>query len=91
MVSIFICRKFPFFVIFIFLFLDYDNYDNYNEYDNYNSGHEEYDPDMVKKEEPDEESANGSHFNSSYYAKPERPAGGGDDFNENGQTDNYDD
>lgn len=69
-----------------FLFVDYDNYDNYNEYDNYNSAHEEYDPDMVKKEEPDEESANGSRYSNSYYAKPER-----DDFNENGQTDNYDD
>ncbi|XP_025418400.1 U1 small nuclear ribonucleoprotein 70 kDa-like [Sipha flava] len=65
---------------------DYDNYDNYNEYDNYNSAHEEYDPDMVKKEEPDEDNANGSRYSSSYYTKPER----GEDFNENGQTDNYD-
>jgi len=40
---------------------------------------------MVKKEDPDEEPANGNRFNSSYYAKSER----GDDFNENGQTDNY--
>lgn len=69
-----------------FFLIDYDNYDNYNEYDNYNSGHEEYDPDMVKKEEPDEETANGSRYSSSYYTKPEH----GEDFNENGQTDNYD-
>lgn len=41
---------------------------------------------MVKKEEPDEETANGSRYNSSYYTKPEH----GEDFNENGQTDNYD-
>lgn len=41
---------------------------------------------MVKKEEPDEETANGSRYSSSYYTKPEH----GEDFNENGQTDNYD-
>lgn len=43
---------------------------------------------MVKKEEPDEENANGSRFSNTYYPKPER---GTEDFNnENGQTDNYD-
>lgn len=68
----------------LIFFLDYDNY---NEYDNYNSTNEEYDPDMVKKEEPDEENPNNSHYNSSYYTKPER----GEDFNENGPTENYDD
>lgn len=69
------------------LLLDYDNYDNYNEYDNYNSTQEEYDPDMVKKEEPDEDNANGSLYKNSYYTKPEH---GDDGFNENGQIDNYD-
>lgn len=77
------------FSIYIFFFLEYDNYENYNEYDNYHSNHDEYDPDMVKKEEPDDESANGSNsrFSSSYYPKQEH---GVDDYNENGQTDNYD-
>lgn len=42
---------------------------------------------MVKKEEPDEDNANGSRYNSSYYTKPEQA---NEDFNENGQTDNYD-
>lgn len=68
------------------MFLDYDSYDNFNEYDNYNSAHEEYDPDMVKKEEPDEENANGSRFSNTYYPKPENNT---EDYNENGQTDNY--
>lgn len=70
-------------------FLDYDNYDNYNEYDNYNSPPEEYDPDMVKKEEPDEDNPNGGNrysSSTSYYAKPED----GEEFIENGQTDIYD-
>lgn len=42
---------------------------------------------MVKKEEPDEENPNGSRYSSSYYTKPER---GNEDYNDNGQTDNYD-
>lgn len=42
---------------------------------------------MVKKEEPDEDNANGSRYSNPYYPKPER---GVEDYNENGQTDNYD-
>lgn len=42
---------------------------------------------MVKKEEPDEDNPNGSRFSSSYYPKPER---GTEEYNENGQTENYD-
>lgn len=73
-------------IFILFLFLEYDNYDNFNEFDNYNSAHEEYDPDMVKKEEPDEDNPNGSRY-SNYYPKPER---GTEDYNENGQSNNYD-
>lgn len=72
-------------VIFV---LEYDNYDNYNEYDNYHSPNEEYDPDMVKKEEPDDENTNGGNrYGTSYYPKPDDSA----DFIDNEQTDNYDD
>ncbi|XP_016658087.1 uncharacterized protein DDB_G0283697-like [Acyrthosiphon pisum] len=47
---------------------EYDNsYDNYynDEYDNdYNSPHDDYDPYLVKNEEPDEENAYGSRYSN---------------------------